>query len=129
MSDDQERLALKDLAVVFSGDERQHNVGTWLNPIGGVMWINTAGMAIVFVCKKYLIVRKLRVRALRVRGWFNPDERDDLYQFSADVPETGGFIKDCLHLLVVGRGFEGTDAAVSLRPRARGEDFYLTRRV
>jgi hypothetical protein len=69
------------------------------------------------------------VRALRVRGLFNPDERADLYQFAADVPATGGFIRDCLRLLFVGEAFERIDRGLSLRPRERGEEFYLTRRV
>jgi hypothetical protein len=124
-----ERLALKDLAVVYGADERAHAVGAVYNPLGLAAWVNTAGMALVIVSKRYVLVGPLVARAVRVRGIFRQEQREDFYESASDVPSTRGFLLQCLSLLVKGRPFEGIDQALIFRPRERGEEFYLVRGV
>jgi hypothetical protein len=126
--DDEQLVALKDLGVSFADGPPKH-VGALFNPFGAAMWLNTAGMAMVLVSKKYVLVGPVVLRALRTRGMFNEEARAEFYEVSGEVPGTGEFIKESLGLLFKGREFEGIDRPVTLRPTIRGEDFNLTRQM
>jgi hypothetical protein len=124
-----ERVALKDLAVVFGADERPHAVGVPYNPFGMAAWINAAGMALVLVSKQYLLFGPLVVRALRIRGLLSEEQRGQFYERRAELPTTGEFLVECASLLVKGKPFERLEQGVVFRPQERGEEFYLVRRV
>lgn len=129
MDDPADRVALKDLAVVCAADERPHAIGAFYNPLGMAAWTNTAGMALVLVSKRYLLVGQLVARALRVRGLLHAEHREDFYEHSGDVPSTLGYFAESVRLLLAGKPFESLNRPVIFRPRARGEEFYLVHRA
>lgn len=73
------RYRLKDLAVVYDGDAQSRPIGEIFNPFALSAWFGKEGMAVIFTSKRLLITGPLVIRALKLSGFRDPEERRRLF--------------------------------------------------